>query len=206
MKRRLLVILFVFAAFCFDAAAQGRTLRFVYVAHDENTVTQKLIYVLRDYYNDALNYPEQRAVVFYLPNGNYPEIVRVNTPDENPKDFDRIVAELQGKRSHDVDVSTDLENIQRIFRELETNGGGLESVFESMEWDWYINSTFWALGYNESVIAALSWIMEMPSLVAKGYLDLKFYSDENDILPVADEHPFGQKGLMDGINFIPLTY
>lgn len=205
MKRRLLVMLVVFATFCFGSVAQGRTLRFVYITHDENTVTQKLIYVLRDYYNDALNYPDQRAVVFYLSNGNYPEIVRVNTANENPKDFDRIVAELQGKRSHDVDVETDIENIQRIFNEIEASGGG-EPVFENVEWDWYINSTFWALGYNESVIAALSWIMEMPSLVANGYLDLKFYYDENDILPVDDEHPFGQKGLMDGINFIPLTY
>lgn len=205
MKRRILTALVFFVISVFGVSAQDKALRFVYIAHDENTVTQKLIYILKEYYIDVLNYPDFRSAVFYLANGSYPVIVRVNTVNENPKDFDIIVDELQSKRSHDVDVETDLERIPQIFNEIETTADGVPA-FSSVEWDWYINSTFWSLGYNESVIAALSWIMEMPDFVEKGSLDLKFYSDEKDILPVDEAHPFGEKGLFGEISFIPLIY
>ncbi len=205
MKRRILTALVFSVIFVFGAKAQDKALRFVYIAHDENTVTQKLIYILKEYYIDVLNYPEFRSAVFYLANGSYPVIVRVNTENENPKDFDIIIDELQSKRSHDIDVETDLERIPLIFDEIETTADG-EPAFSSVEWDWYINSTFWSLGYNESVIAALSWIMEMPRYVEEGGLDLKFYSDERDFLPVDEACPFGEKGLFGGIDFIPLIY
>ncbi len=204
MKRKLILLFLLGLVASFTALAQTRTLRFIYIAHDENTISQKLIGELRNYYDDAINYPEDLSAVFYLTNGNYPIVVRVNTNAQNPKDFDRIVGELQGKRSHDVDIETDLRVIPEIFSDIETVGGS--PAFANVEWSWYINSSFWELGYNESVIAALSWIMEMPELVRKGYLDLKFYYDDADVLPIDREHPFGLKNLMPGIKFIPMPY
>lgn len=203
MKRSLFI---AFALILFSAAvsAQEKTLRFFYIAHDENTISQKLIYELRNNYDDAVNSPDDIAVVFYLPNGNYPVVVRVNTNHANPKDFDRIVDELQTKRSHDVDVTTDLKTIPEIFNDIDNAGG--KRAFRNVEWNYYINSTFWDLGYNESVIAALSWILEMPAAVSSGYLKLNFYADENDVLAYDKECPFGPKDLMSGIQFIAMPY
>lgn len=204
MRKRLSFILTLMFCSCAAALAQEKTLRFFYIAHDENTISQKLIYELRNNYNDAVNSPDDVAAVFYLPNGNYPVVVRVNTNNENPKDFDRIVDELQTKRSHDVDVTTDLKTIPEIFNDIDRVGG--KPAFRNVEWNYYINSTFWELGYNETVIAALGWILEMPEAVSKDYLSLKFYCDESDILPVDTEQPFGTRDLMNGIKFIAMPY
>ena len=203
-KKRLFTVAAFMVCFCIAALSQNRTLRFFYIAHDENTISQKLIYELRNNYNDAINSPDDIAVVFYLPNGNYPVVVHVNTNHANPKDFDRIVDELQTKRSHDVDITTDLKTIPEIFNDIDNVGG--KQAFSNVEWNYYINSTFWELGYNETVIAALGWILEMPEAVSKGYLSLKFYCDENDVLPVDTEQPFGPKELMNGIQFIAMPY
>lgn len=204
MGKRLFLISAIVMCSCLDALSQNRTLRFFYIAHDENTITQKLISELRNNYNDAINSPDDIAVVFYLPNGNYPVTVRVNTNHPNPKDFDRIVEELQTKRSHDVDVTTDLKTIAEIFDDIDYVRG--VPAFSNVEWNYYINSTFWELGYNETIIAALGWILEMPEAVSEGYMSLKFYCDENDILPVDTEQPFGPKDLLSGIQFIAMPY
>ena len=204
MRKRLSFILTLMFCSCAAAVAQEKTLRFFYIAHDANTVTQKLIYELRANYEDAINRPDDIAAVFYLPNGDWPLVVRVNTNHSNPKDFGNIVRDLQEKRSHDVDITTDLKKIPEIFNDIENVGG--KQAFSNVEWNYYINSTFWELGYNETVIAALGWILEMPKSVSNGYLRLNFYVGENDILPVDTEHPFGERDLMNGIQFIAMPY
>ena len=63
---------------------------FIYIAHDENTPVQYLIERLQMAYSDAINYPDEIAVVFYLPNGDAPLCVEVNTKSDNRADFDKI--------------------------------------------------------------------------------------------------------------------
>lgn len=204
MRKRSLFILALMFFSCAAALAQEKTLRFFYIAHDENTISQKLISELEGNYNDAINRPDDIAAVFYLPNGDYPLVVRVNTNHSNTNDFGKIVDELQNNLSHNVDVSTDLKTIPEIFNDIENVGG--KKAFSNVEWNYYINSTFWDLGYNESVIAALSWILEMPAAVASGHLKLNFYADENDVLAYDEECPFGPRDLMNGIQFIAMPY
>ena len=116
MKRIFLILLCVAAVLPSYAqiVPANQSLSFVYVAHDENTPVQVLIGRLKDIYNDALNYPEDYAAIFYLPNGEYPVVVRVNTANDNREAFVELVYELQSKRSHDVDRHTDLACIQSI--------------------------------------------------------------------------------------------
>ena len=196
------ILAFVALHLTIDAGAQ-KMLRFIYVAHDENTVTQKLIYTLRDYFNDAINYPEEVATVFYLPNGSYPVVVRVNTEGDNQKEFDKIVEELQSKRSHEVSRDEDIAKIPELFNEIETDG---YETFTNVEWIYFINSTFWELGYNESIVASVFWIMDMQKLIKSGHLDLKFFYEETDVLPIDNDHPFGLKNIPALDNFLPMPY
>lgn len=209
MKRIFLVLLSLMAILPLRAqiVPANQDLSFVYVAHDENTPVQVLIGRLKDIYNDALNYPEDRAAIFYLPNGEYPVVVRVNTANDNREAFGELVYELQSKRSHDVDRHTDLTRIQSILEEndiVDTDG---KPRFRSVEWIYYINSTFWNLGYHEYIIASLFWIVDMEPLIKSKYMHVNiFYSGEYDVVPFNKEQPFGDKALCRSMNFIPMPY
>ena len=109
-------------------------------------------------------------MIFYLANAENPIVVQVNTKNDNQQEFDRIVDELQTKRSHNVEPVVDCAKIQEIFNAddlIDDEGKGL---YRSVEWTYYVNSTFWALMYNESVIASLFFIMDMEEMIESGYL------------------------------------
>ena len=110
-------------------------LAFIYIAHDEYTAVQSLIERLKDAFTDAINYPESRAVIFYLANAENPIVVQVNTKNDNQQEFDRIVDELQTKRSHNVEPVVDCAKIQEIFNAddiIDENGKGLAVIADGM--------------------------------------------------------------------------
>ncbi len=209
MKRAFLILLSL--ATILPSRAQivstNQDLSFVYVAHDENTPVQVLIGRLKDTYNDALNYPEERAAIFYLPNGEFPVVVRVNTANDNREAFGELINELQTKRSHDIDRYTDMTRIQSILEENDIVDDYGKPRFRSVEWLYYINSTFWNLGNHEYIIASLFWIFDMEQLIKSKYLRVNiFYSGEYDVIPFNKEQPFGDKALCRSMNFIPMPY
>lgn len=209
MKRLFSILLILTAYLPLQAQtdSRNRDLSFIYVAHDENTPVQVLINRLQDVYNDALNYPDERAAIFYLPNGGYPLVVCVNTGANNQSAFGELIDELQSKRSHDIDCQTDLERIQSIFADNDIIDADGTPKFRSVDWVYYVNSTFWNLGNHEYIIASLFWIMDMEQLIKSQYMRVYiYYSGENDIIPFNDELPFGDKALCRSMNFIPMPY
>jgi len=209
MRRILLVLLSLAAIVPLRAqfVATNQDLSFVYVAHDENTSVNVLVGRLKDIYNDALNYPEDRAAIFYLPNGEFPIVVCVNTANDNREAFGELVDELQTKRSHDVDRHVDLTRIRSIFDENDIVDADGNPRFRSVDWTYYVNSTFWNLGNNEYIIASLFWIFDMERLIGSKYMRINiFYSGESDVLPVNNEQPFGDKAICRSMNFIPMPY
>lgn len=210
MRRILLVLLSLAAIAPLRAqyVTTNQELSFVYVAHDENTSVNVLVGRLKDIYNDALNYPEDLAAIFYLPNGEFPIVVCVNTVNDNREAFGELVDELQTKRSHDVDRHVDLTRIQSIFDENDIVDADGNPRFRSVDWTYYVNSTFWNLGNNEYIIASLFWIFDMERLIGSKYMRINiFYSGESDVLPVNSEQPFGDKAICRSIkNFIPMPY
>lgn len=181
-------------------------LAFIYIAHDEYTAVQSLIERLKGAFADAINYPESRAVIFYLANAENPIVVQVNTKNDNQQEFDRIVDELQTKRSHNVEPVVDCARIQEIFNAddlIDDEGKGL---YRSAEWTYYVNSTFWALMYNESVIASLFFIMDMEEMIESGYLRVNIMHGADDTLPYNEESPFGPKALCASKKFLPMPY
>lgn len=183
-----------------------RDLAFIYIAHDEYTAVQSLIQRLKSAYTDAINYPDSRAAIFYLANGENPIVVQVNTANDNQQDFDKIVDELQTKRSHNVEPVIDCEKIQEIFNDDDIIDNEGRALYRSVEWTYYVNSTFWALMYNESVIASLFFIMDMEDLIKSGYLRVNIMYGEEDALPYNESMPFGSKALCASVKFIPMPY
>ena len=205
---------FVMILFCLLVAvpvvAQNRsdqTLTFVYIAHDVNTDTQTLVARLKELFKDTINYPDMRATIFYLTNGDNPSVVRVNLPDDNRKDFDRIIYSLQNSRFHEVSPMTDLERIVQEFNENDILTDDGRRVYKNVDWIYYINSTFWKLHNNESVIAKLFFVMDMGQMIRDKYMSLDFYyGEKSDAIKYDIKMPFGRKEICRSIEFMPLPY
>lgn len=198
MRKLLSTILFVLLLYPALSAQDKKDLTFVYIAHDVNTPVQSLCDRLTVLYNDAMDYPEERAVIFYLANSDNPVICRMNTADSDPSVFEEIISELQGKRSHDNEPVTDVNTILSLFEEddiIDRNG---DRNYASVTWNWYINSTFWELEYNRSIIAPIYYIFDMGELIKDKYLFVNFFHGEDDPIPYLPSEPFGS--LYSGIS------
>lgn len=186
-----------------------QTLKFVYIAHDEHTPVQTLISRLKPLVEkDAVFMPEQIAMVLYLPNGENPTVIRINTGvNDNPEDFPMLIDELQNKLTHDAMPEIDRERIVEIFDEIPLLNENGSPRFMAIDWDYYVNSTFWLLNLNETVISSLYWIMDMEQLTKDNYLCVNiYYGEQTDKLPINEELPFGEKKLNASMQFLPMPY
>lgn len=207
MKRFILLILCAMTLGSLYAQSQ-QELRFVYIAHDEETPTNRLCERLKTIYNDALELPENFAAIFYLANNSQPIIVKVNTKDDNPQDFPHLIHALQNSRYHDADPRVDVDKIIEILsieqNDIITETG--QPRYAAVEWAYYVNSTFWRLGLNESIIANLYWIFEMEQLASQNYPFISVWYPRGRDLGVNEKLPFGSKQLCKSMKFRPLQY
>lgn len=198
--------LFVAMPVCAQNASE-QELSFVYITHDENTDTQALVARLTEQFKDTINYPDMRAAIFYLTNGSQPIVVKVNLEGDNRKDFNEILYSLQNRRSHDVSPFDDLFRIVEIFNENDIITDDGRKIYRSVDWSYYINSSFWQLKNNENVIAKLFFVMDMDQLIQSNYMSLNFYYGErSDAIRYDVRSPFGSKNICRSIEFMPLPY
>ncbi len=208
MKRLIVtaVCLLALISTAFGQDKSSKDLNFIYIAHDENTAVGSLVDRLTEAYNDARNYPDTRDLILYLANDNDPVIVQVNTDNDNQGAFGRIIEELQTKISHTINPDADREAIVSLFNANDIIDEAGNPRYYSLEWTYYVNSTFWSLGNNEDIIAGLFFIMDMQKMIDLGYLKLYVMYGENDRLVYDKEQPFGTKALYSAFPFMPLPY
>ncbi len=208
MRRFCIIFIFLLLGMSHILAQQNthKELHFVYIAHDENTPVQTLVKRVKDTYQDALYYPDVRTVIFYFANEESPIVVKINTEDDNHADFPLIINEIQTKRSHNISPATDRKKIQEIFNDCDIIDEDGNKLYKTVRWTYYVNSTFWSLNCNESIIAALYFIMDMKTLSEDNYLRITILHGEEDPLPINKEYPFGYKNLCAGLNLLPMPY
>ncbi len=183
----------------------AKELYFIYIAHDENTAVGSLVNRLSEIYDDARNYPEERELIIYLANDDDPKVVQVNTDNDNQNDFGFIVNDLQTKTSHTINPIVDRETIISIFNENDIIDEEGNPRYRFVDWNYYVNSTFWSLGNNEDIIAALFFIMNMEKMIESGYMRVSVLYGEGEGLKYNKTLPFGTKGLYKD-RFMPLPY
>lgn len=144
---------------------QDRELNFFYIAHDRSTNIQLLSRELQQKYDNLKEY--DNAGIFYLANGETPIIIKVNTPNENEKDFPIIIGEIQEVIGHDISANYDVNRIINLFEEIPFIDENYHLLYNSVNWNYYVTSLFWSMQYNESIIGALYWIMNMDVLRTK---------------------------------------
>ncbi len=199
MNRLKILLLPLLMAFPAIASAQYKTLEFFYIAHDYSTRVEAVCNMLEEKYEAALEF-DDICLIFYLADGELPKVFRMNVPGDNRNTYEDFIGELRSKNSHDYSaVYVDLPNIVDIFNEVDfiNNQGTLN--YASVNINWYVNSTFWDLRYNESLIASSYFILDMAK-----YRDLVMFdiwNTGNGPINVDRNKPFGNKNLTGNYPF-----
>lgn len=193
------ISLILFSLFMFVFLGQAKDYRFVYVAHDHTTPTNHLTELLEETYSNACDYGD--VVIFYLSNANTPIIVNVNTQNNDNKDQfeDLFIGELQNFTAHDVLARHDAREILKTISNNDFATSSKNLLYDHVSFDFYVGATFWQLGYNESLIAALYWALDIPSYDDDRVEFNVLHSSDDTQAEYSNKMPFGLKNV-GGIN------
>lgn len=201
MKRLIYTVLFVLVSVV--GHAQSQSLEFYYIAHDRTTPVNDLCRRLEAVYETAMSY-EDFAVIFYLPNYDQPKIVKMNLPGDNRDEFKDIISELRLKSAHEIYADVDYANIMDLINThdfLDESGG---RTYTSVLFCWYVNPEFWQFLYNEKLIAALYFNLDLNKY--PDYVTTQVWHADGDGLVVDKERPFGTKNLCSDMMFMLQQY
>jgi hypothetical protein len=205
MKRLLSILLLGFLTLSVraqDISTSEQTLEFYYIAHDRTSPVGKICDFIKERQKEATYYKDL-AMIFYMANGDAPMIVRMNLPGDNREDFQDIINALQQQMSHDINPRDDVRLISQLFNDVDFAYDDRNPRFRSFQWVSFITPLFWQMQYNEDVIAALYFILELDTL-PEDYLTMDIYYDSKESLEYNSEIPFGLKDMCGPCNILPL--
>ena len=188
----------------YSQGIQNKEFSFYYIAHDRNTNVQQLSLELQQQFDNLKEY--DNVGVFYLANGEEPIIIKVNTPNENGKEFPHLIGEIQEKLSHDISPDYDVNRIISLFDDTPFVDDGRKLLYTSVNWNYYVTSSFWSMNYNESIIGSLYWIMNMDEL-RKDEFYLNILRSPDDVIEFDRNKAIGDKNYSDiNRNIAIVTY
>lgn len=188
MKRFLLIII----VSCIAHLAVAQELRFVYIAHDLETATDKLVKELNGLQRATR---DGMPTIFYLSNSDNPIIAYFNIDAKQDGDIYReIMGELQERSFHNTSAIVDRDTIVSIFKNLKIESG----VYSNVVWKFYITQNYWNL-YNEDIIASSYFILNIAEWKQPAFL-LQIYFSGNDAMQVDEQYPFGLLNLCPTLN------
>lgn len=193
MKKITFINILLFLMLPVLASAQEKTLEFYYIAHDYSTKVNDVCSMLEEKYEMALEF-EDCAMIFYLPNKENPIVVKMNLEGDNRDEFSNLLAELRGRYAHDSYSYVDLQAITDIFNQHDILDESGMPAYRSVLMTWYINSSFWSLNYNETLIASLYFILELDKY--SDYVTIDIWNASDERINFNRERPFGNKNLV----------
>ena len=192
-------------AFFLTASGQEQRLQFYYIMKDHNIKVNPLVEELRDIY-DFARVDKNSATIFYMANWDEPLVVKINLPGDNQKAMEKVFEALMTKSETTINPSSDLEKISALFNEIPLLSNDGHKLYSRVEFIYYVTPSFWELSYNEQVIAALYFVLEMDADWAKDYVSMSILHQQGDGLSVNEQEPFGPADLPVGYRFQVLTY
>lgn len=204
--KRLFLILFLFSLSLSgraqDINTSEQTLEFYYIAHDRTSPVGKICDFIKERQKEATYYKDL-AMIFYLADGENPMIVKMNLPGDNRQDFQNIINSLQQQMSHDISPIGDIKSVTDLFNEVDFVDSEGNPCFRSFQWISFVTPLFWQMQYNEDVIAALYFILDMGNL-PEDYLTMDIYFDSDSSFKYNSKTPFGLKDICGPCNILPL--
>ena len=149
---------------------------FVYIDHEPTTPIDVLCKRLKTYRNNALETGD--ALIIYMANEEQPLVSFTNLSEtdtlhrDSEDNYYNIIDELQETSYHEVSASNDLKYIKRLIAvdglfPLFDDSDEEQMLYKSVAIDFYIGRRFWALHYNEDVIAQLYVSLQLKKFMDK---------------------------------------
>lgn len=177
---------------------------FVYVAVSDATSVREVAEYLDQRYNKAL-VDKDYALVMYLSNGENPLVVEVNTPSDSRGGYSGFLKALKSGNSYDVYPEYDLARLTALFDRLDVVSKTDEGIrYGSVDWHFHVTSDFWKMGYNESLISSLCFVMGVDHWQDANFR-LRCYFSRYDEPEYDEEYPFGKKDYCN-LEFRPYYY
>lgn len=208
MMKKLVAVCFLLLSAFLSVSAGGDTstqeLRFIYITNSVDTPTASLTKHLKQVYKDGMNYGY--PTIFYLSNMNSSIVATIGLGRDDSKAFGEIINILQTSTYNNVDANHDLENIVDIFDSVDFLDDDGKFKYQTMVWDFFINQSFWDLGYNDKIIAGLFYVLDIGG-IPEGCFRIRIqYSGVGDLTyniskPFGDRLDCGRIGNFDLIKF-----
>lgn len=196
IKRYILLILITFTAnlLCFAQDESGDEFQLIYINHTLSTPVSKLTAELKGLFNDARDF--DFPTIFYLANMDSPIIAKVGFKSfkDDVENFNEIIGTIQSSRYLDINPITDIDNLIKIFNEIDYISDNNELKFKSLRWLFYVNQDFWSLNYNETIISKLYYILGLDNM-PENYLKLQIKYSGSENLEYNKDKPFGVRNL-----------
>ena len=175
-----------------QAALKQQTFNFIYVAPDNNMDMRNLLSELGGYKDS------DDPTVFYFVAGDAPIVMRCNMVDDNSSGFDDFIKDyLKWDMSKwTVNPISDKSNILSLLSKydfLDENG---ELKYKEVQIIFNVGEAFWTEGYNETVIAALFFELNVAEYLEKGMQFRIFLRGTSEF---DNDNPFGAMNF-DNIN------
>ena len=183
---------------------QYKSFSLVYIDHEAADAVDVISQRLRDMKDDADQY--NNSYIFYLANGEQPIIVKYNMGEDATEDFNNLLGELNNAIFHSVDPNTDMKNLMDLFNQYDFVDEKGNPKYYSTIMDFYVGADFWTLGYNESILANLYFLLDVPTLkvngdaVGKEFL-FRVNASKGNYPKYEEGKPFGEKNLA-GVNSV----
>lgn len=180
---------------------------FIYIEHEIGDHKNILCEKLKSLREDAKETGD--ALILYLSTGDqdqdfgicsYTNLFDPSGKHQDTDDaFNSIIAIIQDSKSLPVNAQADVSNIISIMDAsnfIDDNG---KIKYRKAEIDFYAGSRFWRLGFNNSIIAHLYSILDIPSMSKNEVSFRVFVPKSDDKLKYPEGMPFGENNI-DGIN------
>lgn len=189
MKRIVSIVSIVWLCFI---GIEAKELRFVYIAHDVETTTDRLVKELNGLQRAAR---DGVPTIFYLSNSDRPLVAYYNINDRQDGDVYReIMGELQERSFHNTSAIVDRDSIVSIFTELQIESGSYSKV----AWKFYITQNYWN-NFNEAIIASAYFVLNIAEWIKPSFLLQLYYSGQENF-KVDEKYPFGTLDLCPSLN------
>lgn len=203
MAGRYLNLLLLLLAVAFSAHAEeslaDKNIRIVYVEHNLKTDKTALTKDLDEFREDAY----YGGLAIYLSAVNESVLLEYNLGGENPSDeqFASLIGSINNSLYHNVDASTDVDNLNKLFDDVDLIDADGKLKCASLEILFYVTGRFFELGFHKSIIEPIFSILDIPQLDKKGRVSFEvlYPASDPDQGFINKNAPFGPENL-DGIN------
>lgn len=196
-----IIIFLLMLQVCGSISAQDRNnldrpLRMIFIDHEPTLPSRDIIAYLRQQRTQALE--NDNSLIIYMPSNQEPFLVLVNLKDPKGKSdtveaFGRL-CEALNLPSHNKEAWFDREAVIDLFSKLKIIADDGNLSFASVRMEFYLTSKFWALGYNESIIAPIFFALDGKNLLQKNF-NFDVYVNPEDRPTYNVGAPFGEWNL-----------